>query len=189
MRACPRNIVLAVAAGSFLLPVAPVYAVGPTYVLTMPSGSFGSQQYTALVLGKLASAKEFCIGLDQSYRVDCLAERLGVIAKDIPQDSDYVEVSRALKTASGDLQRLARSQRDTSLPTGRATAKSGETSSRPLTPIKSSSLSQINKQVEAILQEAETTLLRSAGTSKDKLVHFQQIADVIDSNKILLRSS
>lgn len=185
------KIIFAAIAATIALPVMPAYAVGPTYVVTMPSGTFGSTQYTKVVVSGLAVARQFCGDLAVEYRVDCLAERLGVIAAEIPRDSDYEEVQKVLQSASDELRSLARSQRDSNLPTGRA-SRSGTSplvTTRPLTPVKSQSLSQVNAQAQAILDETESVLLRSAGNSQEKLVQYQQIATAVGSNKVLLRST
>lgn len=191
MRNQSCKIIFAAVAATVALPIVPAYAAGPTYVVTMPSGTFGSTQYTKVVVAGLAAARQFCGDIAIEYRVDCLSERLGVIAAEIPQDSDYEEVQDALRSASNELRALARSQRDRDLPSGRA-SRSGASpvvTTRPLTPVKSQSLDQVNTQAQAILQETENVLLRSAGNSQEKLAQYQQIASAVGSNKVLLRST
>jgi len=185
-----KNIFAAVAA-TMALSVTPAYAVGATYIVTMPSGTFGSAQYTKIVVSGLAAARQFCTNIAVEYRVDCLAERLGVIATEIPRDSDYVEIQQALESASKELTALAKSQRDRNLPSGRASTTGADpiVTSRPLTPVKAQSLDQVNSQALAILQETENVLLRSAGNSQEKLVHYQQVASAVGSNKVLLRAT
>lgn len=169
-------------------------ALGPgvLYTVILPAGEFGSKNYTDVVTGKIAAAQKFCGDLDNdSYKVDCLAERLGEASDEIPDDSDYAEVKKILKDTSNQLADLARSNRDTAQPRGRATSQ-GEnpiTTSRPLTPVTPSSLPEVNTQAQAILSNTETLLLRSAEGSESKALQYSRIADAIGSSKVLLRSA
>jgi hypothetical protein len=164
---------------------------GIVYTVILPAGEFGSLAYTTVVVSGLASAQKFCSELgDPAYRVDCLAERFGVLAKAIPKGTDYSEVQAALKNASEQMANLARANRDPSLPRGRATRPgSAETTTRPLTPVSAQSAAQVNRQAAAILEETQTLLLRSAEGSKSKVAQYAQIADAIGSNKVLLRAA
>ena len=164
---------------------------GLIYTVILPAGEFGSVAYTGVVVGGLAAAQKFCAEIgDAAYRVDCLAERFGVLAKSIPKNSDYAEVQAALKSASDRMADLARNNRDPNLPRGRATRPgTSETTSRALTPVSAAATAQVNQQALTILEETETLLLRSAEGSKSKIAQYAQIADAIGSNKVLLRST
>ena len=160
------------------------------YTVIIPAGEFGSAAFTSVVVGGLAAAREFCGGLEEAYRVDCLAERFGVLSKSIPKNSDYSEVQDALKAASDRMANLARKNRDRTLPRGKATSpKTSETTSRALTPVTSASVAQVNKEARAILAETETLLLRSAQGSRSKVAQYAKIANAIGSNKVLLRTT
>jgi len=161
------------------------------YTVVIPAGEFGSSAFTGVVVGGLASARKFCAELEgTAYRVDCLAERFGALAKSIPKNSDYAEVQAVLKSASDQMANLARTNRDRDLPRGRATRPgSTETTSRPLTPVSATSAAQVNRQALAILDDTQTLLLRSAQGSKSKTAQYAQIADAIGSNKVLLRAA
>ena len=164
---------------------------GALYTVVIPAGEFGSSAFTSVVVSGLASAYKFCSQLpDAAYRVDCLAERFGEIAKGIPRGTDYDEVRQILESTSQQVAELARKNRD---PSGqRARMKrpgSSESTSRPLTPINPAATAQVNRQALAILNSTQTLLLRSAEGSKSKSAQYAQIADAVGSNKVLLRAA
>ncbi len=171
-------------------------AVPPlVYTVILPAGGFGSNNYTEVVTSGIAAAQQFCAELDnESYRVDCLAERLGQIADGIPRDTDYDEVRDILRDTSDQLENLARRNRDTSQVRGRASRQATDTSpavrtSRPLTPVAPQAQAQVNQQASAILSNTETLLLRSASGSESKSQQYSRIAAALGSSKVLLRST
>ncbi|MEO9782274.1 MAG: hypothetical protein ABJH07_00590 [Sedimentitalea sp.] len=165
------------------------------YTVILPAAGFGSSNYTDVVTGSIASAQQFCAEIDNdSYTVDCLAERLGKVADEIPQGTDYDEVRNILKDTSDQLESLARQNRDPSQTRGRATRAATDTTpeirtTRPLTPVAPQSLPQVNQQASAILSNTETLLLRSAAGSESKTQQYSRIAEAIGSSKVLLRSA
>lgn len=165
-------------------------AGGAVYTVVVPSAQFGSQAFAQVVTSGILAAQRFCRDLgDSAYRVDCLAERLSVVAEEIPQDSDYAEVSEVLKTTSDQLADLARQNRDRTrarAPAVRTTTQ--ERTTRPLTPVAPDVAAAVNQQAIAILEETQTTLLRSAENSSEKRNQYAKIAEAIDSNKVLLRA-
>lgn len=165
-------------------------APGAVYTVVVPSGQFGSSAFANVVVGGIAAARKFCADLgDSAYRVDCLAERLSVVADQIPADSDFAEVSGVLKSTSDQLAQLARSNRDTDRTRAHATrTKTQERTTRPLTPVAPAVAASVNQQAIEILESTETVLLRSAESSKEKRNQYAKIADAIGSNKVLLRA-
>jgi len=160
------------------------------YTIVVPSGQFGSGNFLKQLVGSLASAQAFCGGLqDRSYRVDCLAERLEEVSGGIPEGTDYDEVRSVLQDTSARLEELARGNRDRSK--GRINVSSasegGGATARPLVAVDAAQLDAVNQQAEAILEEARTVLLRSAG-SKQRQSQYTRIAQALDSSKVLLRS-
>jgi hypothetical protein len=142
-------------------------------------------------LSGLAAARKFCAELeDTAYKVDCLAERFGALAKSLPDGSNYSDVQAALKSTSDKMANLARKNRDPARPRGKAARpESSETTTRPLTPVSPAAAEQVNRQAVAILDETITTLLRSAEGSASKAAQYARIANAIGSNKVLLRSA
>ncbi len=163
---------------------------GALYTVVVPAGQFGSPAFASVVVGGIAAAKKFCADLgDSAYRVDCLAERLAVVAQDIPDDSDYGEVSEVLQATSDQLAALARQNRDLSRSRSHATREgTEEKTTRPLTPVSPSAAASVNQQAIEILDSTETILLRSAESSTEKRNQYAQIAEAVGSNKVLLRA-
>ncbi|MCF6233154.1 MAG: hypothetical protein L3J36_08670 [Rhodobacteraceae bacterium] len=194
MRKLTRKPLFALAIASLMLPAAPIMAQpvpgAILYTVILPAGEFGSAAYTAVVVSGLASAKKFCGALDEAYRIDCLAERFGVLSQAIPKDSEYAEVQRVLKSASDQMANLARNNRSQDLPRGKATRPgTTETTTRVLTPTSQATSVQVNKQAQAILAQTETLLLRSAEGSRSKTLQYAKIARAVGSNKVLLRTA
>ncbi|MCG7624557.1 MULTISPECIES: hypothetical protein [unclassified Epibacterium] len=160
------------------------------YTVVVPSGQFGSANFLKELVRSLATIQAFCGGLeDRSYRVDCMAERLQAVSGEIPEGTDYDEVRSVLAEASAKLETLARDNRDRSK--GRINVSSakagGGATARPLVAVDAAELAAVNQQAEAILDEARTVLLRSAG-SRQRQSQYTRIAQALDSSKVLLRS-
>ncbi len=192
MKMVIQSLTAATVAASAALGSMPATAQGLIYTVILPAGEFGSKNYTDVVTGNIAAAQKFCAELDNdSYKVDCLAERLGQISDEIPRDSDYEEVKKILKDTSKQLEDLARKNRDTTLPRGRAVSPSNPdvSTTRPLTPIRPESVPSVNAQASQILGNTETLLLRSAASSESKALQYTRIAEAIGSSKVLLRSA
>ncbi|GHF67673.1 hypothetical protein [Seohaeicola zhoushanensis] len=187
----PLRTTLVSAAMLALAVPAPLLAQSPAGALLtfiIPAGKFGSNNYTNTMVSSFAAAKKFCGALDKAYQVDCLAERIGEIAKDIPADSDYAEVRSILTKTSEDMAALARANRDSALPRAKATSGATQTS-RPLTPVSQASADATNAQAAAILDATTTLLLRSPDDESGKKLHYARIAEALGSNKTLLRSA
>lgn len=166
-------------------------SVSVFYKVIVPAGEFGSTSFTRSLVSSLTSVKAFCGGLDKAaYRVDCLAERLQVVSDGIPQDSDYDEVRQLLSAASADIAQLAHDNRDRNLPKAPASRRGDSTdrTTRPLTPISNAAQAEVGQRAIAILEQAQTQLLRSSTGSKSRSIQYAQIAQAIDSTKVLLRS-
>lgn len=189
----PIRVTMAtLAAAGLALPMSgPVTAqspVGALVTFVMPAGDFGSKNFTDLVVNSLGAAKAFCGKLDQSYRVDCLAERIAKMSNDIPADSDYAEVKQVLDATARDISNLARANRDRTRPRQNASAGSIATA-RPLTPVSPAAQAAVNAQASAILDRTQTLLLRSPDDESGKKLHYTRIAAALGSNKTLLRSA
>ena len=190
-----RVPILTLAAVSLVAPLPQMASaqapVGALVTLVMPAGQFGSEQFTDLLVGSLGAARNFCGALEKSYQADCLAERIGNLADEIPADSDYGEIREVLEETSREISQLARANRDPALP--RQNASSGgstpQATTRPLTPVSADQLASVNQQAAAILERTETLLLRSPDDESGKKLHYTRIAQAIGSNKTLLRSA
>jgi hypothetical protein len=150
-----------------------------------------SDTATAAIAGELASARNFCGGIaDRNYIVDCLASEIGALADRMAESGDYAPVREQLEQASRSLNGLAQANRAPEKP--RARARRGgptpQTSARPLTPTRAEALDEVLASAATILEEVETTLLRSTQQGDERRVHFERIAEAVGSNKVLLRS-
>ncbi|TNJ41780.1 hypothetical protein [Phaeobacter sp. B1627] len=160
------------------------------YTVVVPAGQFGSANFLKEIVRSLATLKAFCGELsDASYRVDCLSERLAAVSEDIPEGTDYDEVRSILQDTSAKLERLTLDNRDRAK--GRINVSSaqqgGDATARPLVAVDAARQDAVNQQAEAILEEARTVLLRSAGSTLRRS-QYTRIAQAIDSSKVLLRS-
>lgn len=144
---------------------------------------------TDRVVAQIDAARNFCGRLSQrEYVIDCLASELAQVAGDMPA-GEYAEARQAIDRAARKLRALATENADPVLPKGRVRlGTGGPTSARPVTPVRSNALNALNDQAAAILEEAETVLLRSAESSERRMVHYQRIAGAVGSTKVLLRS-
>jgi len=168
--------------------------VTPTTALpatVAPVGEVVTPESTQAIITALGDAGQFCARIAlREYAVDCLSSRLATVQDSLPSTGEYADVKAALATASVKLNQLARQNADRALPRGiaRTSGPNPQATRRALTPVDSAKLDQVNLQAIAILQEAETILLRSSQASEARRIPFQQIAAAVDSNKVLLRS-
>jgi hypothetical protein len=185
-------------AGNIQIPRVPIFVPPPVGVdvpVFPPSGSVTSvganTETTELLSLEIQSAREFCRRAPSpEYTIDCLGDALEQIARDMPKTGDYAEAQQAIAQAASRLRALARENASADLPTGviRSTGADGRRSNSALTPVRTDTLAQTTAAAVAIIEEAETILLRSAANSAVRRVHYEQIAEVVGSNKVLLRS-
>ncbi|MRH21252.1 hypothetical protein [Rhodovulum strictum] len=143
---------------------------------------------TDRIVARIEAARDFCGRIAQhAYVIDCLAAHLEGVARDMP-GGDYRAAGQILDRTARDLRRLAEANADPALPRGRVRVGNA-TSPRALTPVRPDALGRIGPQASAILQEAETQLLRSAEGSERRMVHYRRIAAAVGSTKFLMRSA
>lgn len=146
---------------------------------------------TGGIVTAVSEVRDFCSRVEpREYRIDCLAERLEATARSLPTTGEYADVRSAILQASQRLEAVARRNRSTTLPEGRARAANNPSraTSRPLVPVATERLAAASREATAIIEEAETMLLRSAESPENRMSHYQRIAAAIGSNKVLLRS-
>ena len=145
---------------------------------------------TKSVTDALTLANAICFGGASEYLVSCLGSQLADIADSMPKTGDYAESARILKDASDKLNALARENRARGKPTIRYSAKVGDKSilTGSLIAVQTASIPSVNQRAEAILQEAETLLLRSTSNSDRRRSHYAAMSRVVGSSKVLLRS-
>lgn len=145
---------------------------------------------TKSIVTQLNQARVVCNAVDPAYRVDCLAKELKAIADSLSGEGDYAEAAEVLEKASQDLKDQTRGIIDNSKPRLRVTLPSSPQRAPrpPLAAILPENVEAVNEAAIGILDEATTVLLRSAEQSAERAAHYQQIAQALDSNKVLLRS-
>ena len=172
----------------------PVVAQGAApvfYTVILPAGEFGSSIFLRELLAGLSAAQVFCSKLqDKAFMVDCLADRMDRVARDIPEGTQYDEVRAVLRQTSRELSQLAVAHKDPARNRARVAVPNaaGQRSSRALVPVTSQMQTQVNAAAAAILEEAATVLLRSAEAAPQRSGQYTQIAKALASNKLLLRS-
>lgn len=140
----------------------------------------------------IGDSAAFCDQLiDERYKIDCVGERLLAAARQLPQTEDYAEARAILIDAGEKIRALAKANQAPNAPVGPAVGKINNTQvrTRPLVPVKRERIKPVAQQAAAILQEAETKLLRAAAASDRRLIAYAQIAKAVGSNKKLLRSA
>lgn len=139
----------------------------------------------------LNDARRFCRSLsDETYQIDCLAERMRAAADALPAGPKMAPARQALQQAATDLERTVAQYRDTAKPPIRARRGGANpiATARPLAPVREPDLAAAKAQALSILEETQTVLLRAADRSAERALSYQQIAAAVGSNKVLLRS-
>ncbi|MBC7740040.1 MAG: hypothetical protein H7245_23145, partial [Candidatus Saccharibacteria bacterium] len=148
-----------------------------------------STETTQRIMNEINAGSTFCKALvNQEYVIDCLSDRLQAVADGLSAVGEYAEVRAALEDAAGKLHALALSNASGDLARTIARA-AGQRSSRALTAISTAALGAANVQAAAIIDGARLVLLRSSSGSERRSVAFTEVAQVVNSTKVLLRSS
>jgi hypothetical protein len=148
----------------------------------------------AAAVQALEDATRFCAAVPSEYAIDCLAERLQAVARTLPTDGALGDSRKVLADTAARLNAVARSNADAGKPRQRFAAPSlprPVESSRPLTPVAPAAQDEANAAAVAILDQAETLLLRSSATAvaAPAAPEIERMAAAIASNKVLLRSA
>lgn len=141
------------------------------------------QSLTDKVLLRLREAEDQCQKLPFEYRVDCLSKGYRAASNEMRRAPDYNGARQAIDQAAKKLDQLVKANQDKAAPIIRAG------NLRRIRAVKKATVPQVLKQAQAVVTEAETKLIRSAGSSKKKLLHYTQIAEAVGSTKKLLRST
>ena len=134
----------------------------------------------------------FCgaIGSDE-YVIDCLSERLDVIASQLPESGEFAEMRTAIADASAQLGALAAQNQSATLPSGiaRSTGAAPVVTTRPLRPVATETLAASLLAADAIIAQTQVVLLRSSTNSQNRSLDFQTVAAVVGTSRALLRST
>ena len=154
--------------------------------------SYGADDPTDAVIADFGDAIGFCgaIGAEE-YVIDCLSERLDVIASQLPDTGEFAEMRTAIADASAQLGAIAAANESPVLPSGiaRSTGAEPVVTTRPLRPVATETLTASLQAADAIVAQAEVVLLRSATNSENRSLDFQRVAAVMGTSRSLLRSA
>lgn len=161
-------------------------------VSQVPYDDENSAALTAAVVADFDAAILFCaaIGADE-YVVDCLSERLSVIAEKLPETGEFAAMRGIISDASAQLGTIAAQSPSPDLPS-RVISSTGPTpvaTTRALRPTATASLSDSLAAANAVIEQAQITLLRSTSDSEDRSLSYQQVAAVVGRTRSLLRSA
>lgn len=181
-------------------PGVPIFLPGPIPILfgmsvTVTPGTYDDSNPAALtgaVIADFDAAILFCDAIDgDEYTVDCLSERLSLIAAKLPQTGDFAQMRSVIADASARLGTIAAQSPSPVLPSRviSSTGAAPVTTIRPLRATATESLSANLAAADAVIEQAQLTLLRSTTNSEDRSLNYQQVAAVVGRTRTLLRSA
>lgn len=179
-------------AGELVVDDGPVFvpeAAAPAATTTAAAAPYNAADPTDEVIIDFNGAIAFCgaIGSDE-YVIDCLSERLEVIAAQLPETGEFAEMRTAIADASVQLGAIAAQNQSDTLPSG--IARSADTATtRPLRPVATETLAASLQAADAIVAQTELVLLRSSSNSQNRALDFQRVAAVVGTSRSLLRSA
>lgn len=153
---------------------------------------YDAAEPTPEVVADFNEAIAFCGAIgSKEYVIDCLSERLSVIAAQLPDTGEFAEMRTAIADASAQLGALAAQNQSDTLPSGvaRSTGPDATVTTRPLRPVATEALAASLQAADAIVAQAEVVLLRSSSNSQNRALDFQRVAAVVGTSRSLLRSA
>lgn len=166
-------------------------AAAPAGVLIQAAAP-ANQAATNIIIARLQGAEDRCGRLPGAYLIDCLAGEVQDLADKLPRQGDYAEAQQILDRVAGELDQIARSNRDRRQPrlTVRAqrAGERGVSQSQPIEAVRADRLERAEAQATQAIQRAQVTLLRSVASGDPRQVHYQRIASAFDDAAVLLRS-
>ena len=151
-----------------------------------------SDSKTSLITNAMTSLAEACETLPGEYRVDCLGKGMTLLANSMGNDVEYAEIRKELADTGRSLRKIARQNQDRTKPRIKrvqsVNAGKSKQRARSYRPIKELELPKATETAIAIIEEAQTRLLRSAENSERRRVHYQTVTRSLDSATRILRS-
>ena len=141
---------------------------------------------------QISQGMAYCSAIQvPEYRIDCFADQLAQIVADVPDDPDLQDARGILTDTAAQLAQVATTRASRSLVP--AQLNPGPTapnrSSRDITAVETGQLPQALGEAEQILQQAQLRLLRSGKASERRKVAYQEMANALGRNTLLLRSA
>jgi hypothetical protein len=150
-----------------------------------------SKYTTHEIVQDLNSIRRECSGHDEAYRIDCLRQGIDMVVAKLPDNSEYREAKRIMKTTSSRLGRIVSNYRDPEVPKLEVPTNANPRfkKRRKYSAIRRQTASEAMAKAQDVVNEATTELLRSGENSERRYAHYQDISVAVDSTKTLLRSS
>ena len=162
-------------------------------LLSGGNGHVATEAATGAVVSKIQAVRAICERLPVEVRIDCLSDQFRTLARELPKTGAYAPVRKALLDAADDLNRVTRTFEDSATPRRRfATADPagpGRVTTGRLRAVQEASAVIANREAEAVIDELQTVLLRSAENARQRRVHYEEISTALNSTKVLLRSA
>ncbi|MCC2111316.1 MAG: hypothetical protein KDJ16_04715 [Hyphomicrobiales bacterium] len=153
-------------------------AIDETAIIRLAFSNANTGQAVAII----DSGKRECASAGAAYAADCLASVFESAAASLARHPDYDPVRKELLSASKKLKALVAENEDKEAPKIRKRGKR-------IRAVKKASVAAVNRKAQAIVTETATKLLRSAGNSEKRKVHYTKIAKAVESTKTILRST
>ena len=169
--------------------VVPTTPTTTTTATAAAAAPYNAAEPTDQVIIDFNGAIAFCGAIgSEEYVIDCLSERLGVIAAKLPETGEFTEMRTAIADASAQLGALAAQNQSDTLASG--VARSADTvTTRPLRPVATETLAASLQAADAIVAQTQIVLLRSSSNSQNRSLDFQRVAAVVGTSRSLLRSA
>lgn len=148
---------------------------------------------TNLMVARITELARLCETASPGHRIDCLGKGYLRVARGMPKGSAYRPIRTELFRTGKALREIARQNSDDrrSSDSGATGAiRGGEAANGPSSfrLVKEANLAAANSAAIAVIQEAQTRILRSAENSHRRRVHYRRIAVAMDSSTRILRS-
>ena len=146
-------------------------------------GGFSSLSHnqTNTIVADIGKANDLCKSLPLEYRADCLSQSLKTSVRKV-RKKIYIPIKNEISTTAQSIEDIVTENLDEEAPV----IKFGNKTYRP---IKKEVLVAVNERVAKVVEESATRLIRSAGNSVTRKIHYQRVAKALNSTKVLMRSA
>ena len=154
-------------------------------------GDTSQPEIDDVIRGFTEGVQDLCGNIpDPAFGVDCVADYFDWLADRLPQTNEFREAERIIRDAASQLNRVARDNASTTKrPAVFRLGNSSRQTSRAVIPVAPERQARARSAALAIVEEAETRLLRSADRAQRSRVAFANIAAVVgESSAVLLRA-
>ncbi len=152
-----------------------------------------SEKNTDRIAGKLAEANVTCANdeIPIEYRIDCLRRYYLDLAKALPDTGDYAPIKRALLEGAARLDAIVRKNLDPAAPKLRPQVAGKPDAPRlpSVRAIKKSSVKKAAAEAADVIADTSLVILRSGEDPAKRTAHYQEVAEAVDSNLVILRST